>query len=183
MTEIGDRYRNVAADFTARVDNLPEGRWDDPAPCDGWVARDVVGHLAEWVPAMFFANAGVAVEVPPVDEDPAATWHTLDEALQRLLDDDELVAKEVEFGMGPMPLGQAFTMFGLGDVLVHTWDLARATGQPETLDAGEVEALYAQMTKFPEEQMRSSGMFGPRVEVPEDADIQTKLLAYSGRQP
>ncbi len=183
MTTIGDRYRTVAAGFTTRVDNVTDGRWTDPAPCEGWLARDVVGHLAEWVPGMFLAKAGVEVALPDVTEDPAGTWHALDDALQSLLDDDEQIGKEVEFGMGPMTLGQAFAMFGLGDVLVHTWDLARATGQDDTLDPAEVDVLYAQMASFPEEQMRSGGMFGPRVEVPDDADAQTKLIAYSGRRP
>ncbi len=183
MTDIADRYRTVAAGFTARVDNVADGRWNDPAPCEGWVARDVVGHLAEWVPGMFFAKARVEVTLPSIDDDPAATWHALDDALQALLDDGDQVNKELEFGMGPMPLGQAFAMFGLGDVLVHTWDLARATGQEDTLDPAEVEALYGQMANFPEAQMRSGGMFGPRVVVSDDADAQTKLIAYTGRQP
>ena len=178
-----DPYRNVAAGFAARVDNVAGGGWTAPAPCEGWVARDVVGHLAGWVPGMFLAKAGIEVTLPSIDDDPAATWHALDDALQALLDDGDQVNKELEFGMGPMPLGQAVAMFGLGDVLVHTWDLARATGQDDTLDLHEVDALYEQMTNFPEDRMRSGGMFGPRVEVPDDADAQTKLIAYTGRQP
>jgi hypothetical protein len=43
---------------------------------------------------------------------------------------------------GDHPLDQAIDRFVLGDVLVHTWDLARATGQDETLDAAEVERMY-----------------------------------------
>lgn len=183
MTDIADRYRTVAAGFSARVDNVPEAGWNAPAPCAGWVARDVVRHLADWMPGMFLAKAGVEVSLPSVDDDPAATWHALDDSLQALLDDSEQVNKEFEFGMGPMPLGQAVAMFGLGDVLVHTWDLARATGQDDALDPAEVDALYGQMSTFPEDQMRSGGMFGPRVEVPDDADAQTKLIAYTGRQP
>ena len=31
--------------------------------------------------------------------------------------------------------------------------------------------------------MRGSGQFGPRVEVPADADVQTRLLAFIGRRP
>ena len=34
-----------------------------------------------------------------------------------------------------------------------------------------------------DEQLRSGGQFGPRVEVPEDADPQTQLIAFSGRRP
>ena len=34
-----------------------------------------------------------------------------------------------------------------------------------------------------EESMRSSGQYGPRVEVPADADAQTRMLAFIGRDP
>jgi Mycothiol maleylpyruvate isomerase N-terminal domain len=45
VSEISDRYRRVAGQFTRRVEAVPDGAWDNPAPCEGWVARDVVGHL------------------------------------------------------------------------------------------------------------------------------------------
>jgi hypothetical protein len=54
---IADRYRRAAEGFSARVDAVPGDAWRRPAPCEGWVARDVVAHLVEWVPA-FFAGAG-----------------------------------------------------------------------------------------------------------------------------
>ena len=47
MSEISDRYRNVAAQFTERVKEVPDGAWADPAPCEGWDARDVVRHLGQ----------------------------------------------------------------------------------------------------------------------------------------
>ncbi len=50
--EIADRYRRVAGGFTDRVQAVPDEAWEQPAPCEGWVARDVVGHLVEWVPAL-----------------------------------------------------------------------------------------------------------------------------------
>src|SRR5260221_61208 len=53
MSEIGERYRKVAGQFTQRVRSVPATAWDKPAPCDGWVARDVVRHLVEWVPGFF----------------------------------------------------------------------------------------------------------------------------------
>jgi len=65
---------------------------------------------------------------------------------------------------------------------MHSWDLARATGQDETLDADLCAAMYEGMLPI-EELMRSSGQYGPRVEVPEGADAQTKLLAFIGRHP
>ena len=57
MSEISERYRKVAAQFTQRVNAVPDDAWHNPAPCEGWVARDVVGHLVEWLPALVCAAA------------------------------------------------------------------------------------------------------------------------------
>lgn len=68
-----------------------------------------------------------------------------------------------------------------GDVLVHTWDLAPATGLDESLDAEEVHRMVDGMEPH-DEALRASGHYGPRVEVPDDADEQTRLLAFMGRR-
>jgi hypothetical protein len=64
---------------------------------------------------------------------------------------------------------------------VHTWDLARATDQDETLDADEVKAIYEMM--LPADEMIRGEHFGRKMPVPDDADEQTKLLAFVGRTP
>jgi uncharacterized protein (TIGR03086 family) len=69
-----------------------------------------------------------------------------------------------------------------GDVFTHTWDLARATGQAETLDPDQLQRMIAGMGAIPEEVLRAGGMFGPKIDVPADADDQTRFLAYVGRR-
>ena len=70
MTSAADEHRVIAGDFTERVRGVRPEAWDDPAPCEGWVARDVVRHLVEWFPAFLKAGAGVDLpQGPPVDED------------------------------------------------------------------------------------------------------------------
>jgi uncharacterized protein (TIGR03086 family) len=73
-------------------------------------------------------------------------------------------------------------MFFLGDVVVHTWDLARATGLDETLDADVVHDMLVGMEPM-DEMLRASGQYGPKVDVAPDADEQTRLIAFTGRQP
>ena len=183
MSEISDRYRNVAAEFTRRARSVADEAWDNAAPCEGWVARDVVRHMVEWMPGFFLGGAGVDVPtIPSVDEDPAGAWEVVDEAIQAALDDPEISAREFDMRAGRYRVDDAVAAFGLGDVLVHTWDLARATGLGETLDADEVHRLFASMEPI-DELLRSSGHFGPRVDVPADADEQTKLIAFTGRRP
>ncbi|MFN8051788.1 MAG: TIGR03086 family metal-binding protein [Acidimicrobiales bacterium] len=181
---IADRYRDIAAGFTARVEAVPPDAWSNPAPPDGWDARDVVRHLTEWVPGLLATGAGVVVpEGPSVDDDPAGAWANLDRALQATLDDPSVHERRFSHPQaGDHPLDQAIGMFVMGDVLLHTWDLAHATGQDETLDADEVAAMYEGMLPL-DEMLRQSGQYGPRVDVPDDADTQTKLIAFIGRQP
>jgi len=71
------------------------------------------------------------------------------------------------------------------DVLIHTWDLARATGLDEGLDPDEVHRSWAGVEGLPpevDEAMRASGHYGPRIDVADDADEQTRLLAFLGRR-
>ena len=183
MSEISERFRRVSAGFTARVEGVPEGGWESPAPCEGWVARDVVRHLVEWVPGFFGERYGLDLgAVPSVDDDPAAAWAAVRDALQAALDDPEVAAREADGPMGRRSLEDMAAMIVVADVLVHTWDLARATGQDEALDPDEVAGMLAGMEPM-DDAIRGSGQFGPRVPVPDDADTQTKLIAFTGRQP
>jgi uncharacterized protein (TIGR03086 family) len=182
MTE-AERYHWIAAGFTERVAAVPPGSWDAPAPCAGWVARDVVRHLAEWLPAFFVDRWGlVADPIPSVDEDPAGAWAALDATLRRALADPAVADAERDTPMGRRTFAETLDMIGTTDVFLHTWDLARATGGDERLDPDEVHRLYEGMLPL-DEVLRTSGHYGPRVAVPDDADEQTQLLAFIGRTP
>ena len=183
MSESSERYRNIAGQFTERVKGVPEGAWDNPAPPEGWVARDVVRHLLEWVPGFLESNSGISLpKATTVDTDPVGAWTTFSDALQVVLDDPVVSAQEFEGRMGRQSVEKVIDMIVTSDVLLHTWDLARATGQDETLDAEEVHRMLEGMEPM-DELLRNSGHYGPRVAVPDDADEQTKLIAFIGRQP
>ena len=183
MSDIAGRYRRVAGAFTERVRGVPDDAWERQAPCEGWVARDVVRHLVEWVPAFFRDAGGPVLPAGSVDDDPFGAWTALNDAIQAALDDPAASAAHITHPRaGEHRFDEAIARFVLGDVLVHTWDLARATGLDETLDAVEVRRLLDGMEPY-EEVLRSSGQYGPRVHVPDDADEQTRLIAFTGRQP
>lgn len=181
MSEIADRYRRVAARFTARVEGVPPGGWEAPAPCEGWVARDVVGHLVDWVPGMFEGFL-VFPATPSVDEDPAGAWRALSDTLQAALDDPKVSARPFSHPQaGDHRMDEAIDRFCLGDVLIHTWDLARATGQDEMLDPDEVRRAYEGMAPMVD-VLVASGHFAEPVPVPDDVDLQAKLIALTGRR-
>jgi uncharacterized protein (TIGR03086 family) len=178
-----ERFRRVAGRFTDVARAVPAADWDNPAPCDGWSARDVVAHLVGWMPGML-RGADIEVPVgPSVQDDPAGAWQVLADAIQQALDDPATAAHEFDAGPpGRLSVERAVGMLMTGDILVHTWDLARATGQDETLDATLVGEMLVGMQPM-DEVLRQSGHFGPKVSVPDDADLQTQLIAFTGRTP
>jgi uncharacterized protein (TIGR03086 family) len=184
MATAADEHRTVAGVFTDRVHGVAAGAWENPAPCDGWVARDVVRHLLEWFPAFLSSGAGVELPAgPPVDEDPVLAWVIHSDGVQALLDDPVTQGRFLSNRhVGNMPLDQAVGQFYTNDVFLHTWDLARATGQDERLDRDKCAQLLDEMLPM-DQALRASGHYGPRVELAEDADAQTRLIAFIGRKP
>jgi uncharacterized protein (TIGR03086 family) len=184
-SEAADRWARVADGFSARADGVPPEAWDAPTPCAGWVARDIVGHLVEWVPPFLGAGAEVELtDIPSVDDDPAAAWRTLRGQIDAILAAPDVGTRQFAHPRaGNHALPDAIDMFVTGDVLVHTWDLARATGQDETLDAEAVHAQLVGLEALPPEMLAESGQYGRAVVVDPDTDAQTRMLALTGRDP
>ena len=177
-----ERHRQIAATFTDKVQGTAD--WDAPAPVEGWTARDVVGHLVEWLPSFLAGGSSVRLPaVPSVDDDPIGAWQAHVDAVQALLDNPataELTLSNRHIGQ--LALDRAIDQFYTSDVFMHTWDLARATGQYDRLDPEFCALLLAGMEPM-EAVIRSSGQYGPKVPVKDDADTQAKMLAFIGRDP
>jgi uncharacterized protein (TIGR03086 family) len=184
MSAAAEDFRTVARGFTERVQGVGPGGWDAAAPCEGWVARDVVRHLVEWPTA--FLQSGASVEIaagPSAGDDPVGAWTAQRDGLQALLDDPDRAAQPFrDRHVGRVTLADATGRFITPDVFLHTWDLARATGQDERLDPIRCAVLLEGMLPL-DRVLRSSGHYGPRTPVPDDADVQTRLLAFLGRTP
>jgi uncharacterized protein (TIGR03086 family) len=180
MSDAGERFRRVAARFDEVAVGVAD--WDVPAPCAGWVARDVVRHLVEWVPGMF-GSMGVAAPSVSVDDDPVAAWRALRDGLQAVLDDPASSERTMRFGpAGEHTVPDAVDRFVTPDVLVHTWDVARATGQDEALDPEVCEATLVGFQAMGE-MLVQSGHFGAAVPIVDDAPLHLRLVAASGRDP
>ena len=140
-------------------------RWDAPSPCTDWDTRGVIEHVIGFHEVLLLRPLGVKAHRPR--EGPAERWDATAAALFAAL-----AAAE------PQSILPTLTT----DVLVHTWDLAKAFGMDVELDAELCErALAAALPR--EEQLRQSDMFGPRVAVPEQATVQAQLLGVFGRDP
>jgi uncharacterized protein (TIGR03086 family) len=119
---------------------------------------------------------------PSVDDDPLGAWVAVQAAIGSALVDPTLAAEQIETPFGTQSLAETVDMIVTGEVFTHTWDLARATGQPETLDPDQLQRMLASIGAMPDEVLRADGMFGPRIDVPTNADDQTRFLAYVGRR-
>lgn len=186
LTELdaAERYHEVAGVFTDRVAGTQD--WDAPTPVAQWRARDVVDHLVTWFPALVAAGSEARLEPgPSAQDDPVAAWAHLDAQVRRLLDDPasaEVPFSHEHIGGPPMPLPAMVDQFFTSDVLFHTWDLARATGQDDTLDEDFIAGALAGMEQM-EDAIRGSGEFGEQQPVPEDATVQERFFAFIGRDP
>lgn len=181
MSEISERFRDLAAKFSARVDAVPDNRWESPSPCVGWTTREVVGHMVGNC-SQFLGM--IQREVPPgpsVEDDPRGALANGLDTIQAALEDPAIATTEFEGFMGKSTFEQMVARFGFVDLTVHSWDVARAAGGDEKLDPADVHDLFEKVKPM-DEMMRSPGVCGPKVEVPPDADEQTQFLAFMGRK-
>lgn len=175
-----DRHRLATEGFGRLVRGVDD--WDAPTPVAAWRARDVVHHLLEWFPGFLQGGAGVWLgEVSLDDADLAESWAARSTEVQRLVETpgDAVYRSDL---LGAVPLPEAVDRFYTADVVMHGWDLARATGQDDTLPPAFCRQAVAGMEPMAE-MLYASGQFGPRVPVPDDADEQTRLLGLIGRDP
>lgn len=175
-----ERHRRFAAAFTDRVEHVTD--WDVPTPVSDWDARDVVDHLVTWSREFLAAGGVTLVEGPRAANDPSGAWRHHATQVQTLLDAPDADRVFVHPYAGEHPLATAIDRFYTADVFMHTWDLARATGQDDSLDAGFCAELLAGMRPI-DDLLRSSGQYGPAVPVDADAPVQEQLLGFIGRDP
>lgn len=176
-----EHHAAVAGVFSSRVDGVRD--WEAPAPVAGWVARDVVDHLVSWLPG-FLAGGGVELENsgPTVAQDPGGAWRAHVDAVQALLEGPDSGQEFTHPQVGTHPLDVAVDQFYVSDVFLHTWDLARATGQDDRLDPDFCAQLLSGMEPI-DAMLRASGQYGPAVSVPDDAPVQDRLIGFIGRDP
>lgn len=179
---VADRYRAVAADFTRLLAGVAD--WEAPTPVQEWDVREIVRHLVDWLPGLLAAGSPIQLAaVPGVDDDPVAAWRQLDEQVQVVLDDPGTAGTSYRSQMfGEMTVATLIDQFWTPDVFMHSWDLARATGQQANLEPRYAAGLHRGMARMGP-ALRESGQFGEQQPVPDDADEVDELVAFIGRDP
>jgi len=164
-----------ASEWTLGKVGVASRQLNAKTPCDQWAVRDLMSHMLETQHYFVAAAQGREVSPPspvpatPLSDDPVADFANARAETLRIFGEAGVIEKT-----GPS-LGIAFS-----DQLLHGWDLARATGQDETMPDGLPEAAYEMIHgRFTDEERK--GIFKPEVAVDANASAQEKLLAYTGR--
>jgi uncharacterized protein (TIGR03086 family) len=177
-TVLVERHRRACRGFTAVVRDVPAHRWAGPTPCREWDAGALVEHVIGFHEYLLLRPLGVRAERPR--EGPAPRWLATRDAIERALAHPAL-STPVDYFDGParrpVDLLDAIT----GDVLIHTWDLARAVGVADDLDDELCSLAYDAALSAPAAD--GTGLFAPALPVSADATTRDRLLARRGRDP
>lgn len=196
-SDVAADYRVLADGLLARVRATPADRWDEPSPCPGWSARDVVAHVINGHRGILGmaggprpapadgVGVGPMAGAPPVapGTDLAVAFARCRDDMLAMLADPARAALRLPGGpMGAVPVELAVAVIGSIELLVHTWDLARATGGDEALDAAQVARTHRAAEPYAA-GLLATGAFDPPVPAPAGADAQTRFLCFCGRRP
>ena len=182
--DVRELHREAVAGFSANVDGVPDGAWERPTPCAEWNVRDLVNHVVgenRWIVPMLagstVGDVGSELDGDLLGDGPKSAWYSSVgpalEAVERTPLDQIVHLSFGDFAASEY-LWQLTT-----DVLIHTWDLARATGQDEELPP-DLVAACAKWFDGAEDAYRSAGAIGPKVPVA-SGDPSAVLLGRFGR--
>lgn len=162
-----------------------DGQWQRPSPCDGWNANDVVEHVIGFHDVLLLRPLGSKPQRP--HDDPQRRWELTFNQVRQALARADVFQHVVEIpAVGTRPA----TRLDVGellprltqDVLVHTWDLARAIGGDDRLDPRWCAVFLDRLPADPD-ALSATGMFAAPIAVGDTSDPQSRLLARLGRDP
>jgi uncharacterized protein (TIGR03086 family) len=168
--------------------NTTPDQLDNATPCANWTVRDLLNHLVGGGYMIGGALKGDAAPIDPegpmpdlVGDDPVAAWDGSVATFAEGIDSPGALEREVTLPFGTLP-GATLLEILKFDLLVHAWDLARATGQPFDAPEEVVEPTFsaAQMIVTPARN-DAGEPFGPEVAAPAGASPIERLAAFSGR--
>lgn len=182
-----ERLDAAVAGFQRTLGAVGDDLWSAPTPCTEWDVRALTNHvcgeqrwLATLVGGQSMAEIGSSLDGDLLGDDPVATYAQAAADARAALEALPSLSATVELSGGPTSVQRYCDEVGT-DTLIHTWDLARAVGADERLPAHLVDVAAAVVEPWLKPE-GIPGVLGARVDVPDDADAQTRLLAALGRR-
>lgn len=167
------------------VAGIGASQWQADTPCPGLDVRALLNHLVTGN-LVFAARVGGGPAPDPdadqLGDDPLAVFRSAGDALQQAFAAPGVLTAAYAAPWGGTAPGVALVHVRVTEVLVHGWDLARATGQAADFPADVAERTLAgvrqQLTSRPE---GPDAPFAPEVPVPADAPAIDRLAGFLGR--
>ena len=187
ILDLGPQARIVARLAAAVTDEQLAG----VTPCPDLAVHNLLGHLTGL--AVAFRDAARKDLGPSTDTPPTASvpdigfgWREeLPKAMDELAEawrDPAAWTGETRAGGVPLP-GAVAGAVAVDELVVHGWDLARATGQEYAPDAAALRVSHEFLLAAAEDPTGGGGIFGPVVAVPDDAPLLDRAIGLSGRDP
>jgi uncharacterized protein (TIGR03086 family) len=176
-----ENWNTVVELFTRRLGEVEADQWAAPTPCSEWDVRSLVEHAIDYQRGYGrFLGAGPGIETKLAD-DPAGAWDDVRNALVAAYGAPGALDRTFDFlvGLADGKVAEQIIVPTL-DLLFHTWDLARAIGANEALPP-DVCADVLEAMRGVEKLIRIPEWYGPAIEPPPGADVQTQLLSFAGR--
>ena len=181
----------AADQMAAIVLNIREEQLAEPTPCDRTSVADMLTHVHGL--SMAFRDAARKIRGPTTSTPAAADgaqlpgdWrHSIQVQLAELVEAwraPEAWQGETMAGGLTMP-AEVTGLVVNNELVLHGWDLARATGQPYEVHPANLEASWQFVVNTPDDPKAREGLFGPRLPIADDAPLLDRTLAYAGRDP
>lgn len=178
-------FNKCLASATSAVRLVGPNDFDKPTPDTEWDVRTLAGHVlyelswtADIVRDATIEQVGNRYDGDLIGDKLLINWELAATAAQEAIKACDLSAI-AHLSYGNVTVGD-YLREAASDQLIHSWDLSAALGQPVQFDAKVAQAVYDDvLPKAP--GMASSGLFAVPLDVPDNAGIQTKLLAIFGR--
>jgi uncharacterized protein (TIGR03086 family) len=182
---------------TSRMADLIRGVSDEllggPTPCPEYTLGDLLDHVAGLTLAFTAAASKDAVAIGAQGPSGDASrlghdWRTRIPrdlaALAEAWRNPQAWSGTTRAGGVELP-GEVAGLVALDELVVHGWDIARASGQPYDCDQPLLEAVHGFVEQFsgPDREAAREGLFGPVVKVPEDAPLLDRVIGLTGRDP
>jgi uncharacterized protein (TIGR03086 family) len=177
----------------ALVSGVPDELLDGPTPCPAYTLGDMVDHVGGL--ALAFTAAATKATGDTGSQRPSGNasrlgddWRTrIPRDLARLAEawrDPAAWSGTTRAGGLELP-GEVAGLVALDELVIHGWDVARASGQPYDCDQRLLEVVHGFVAQFagPGQEAAREGLFGPVVEMPEDAPLLDRVIGLSGRDP
>ncbi|MBM3671935.1 MAG: TIGR03086 family protein [Actinobacteria bacterium] len=177
-----------ALDFTRpKLAAVAADQWGRDSVCDGWTVRELVNHVVSgnfWADELMagktIEEVGDRLDGDVLGDDPVAAYNASATVAAAAFKADGAMEKPAAVSYGPVP-GEVYCGHRFIDVLIHGWDVAESTGQDTNLPEALVEACW-EVVEPQAAELDGTGAFGSDVDVPDGADLQTRLLAALGRR-